>query len=63
MYLNTASITLMYSGALQALITWFDETAASGTSDFDEHAEETVFEGLRRANARLFNAKPVDIAV
>lgn len=62
-YLNTASITLMYSGALQALVKWFDERAASGTADFDEHAEETVFEELRRAIARLFNAKPADIAV
>ncbi|MEE8134298.1 MAG: aminotransferase class V-fold PLP-dependent enzyme [Gemmatimonadales bacterium] len=63
MYLNTASITLMYAGALQALVTWFDETAASGTTNFDEHAEQTVFEELRRATARLFNAQPADIAV
>ena len=62
-YLNTASITLMYSGALASLVSWFEETAASGTTEFDEHAEETVFEELRRATARLFNAKPADIAV
>jgi selenocysteine lyase/cysteine desulfurase len=53
----------MYAGARKAVVAWFDETAASGTTDFDEHAEETVFEDLRRATARLFNAKPADIAV
>jgi len=62
-YLNTASITLMYAGAREAVVAWFDKTAASGTSDFDENAEEIVFEDLRGATARLFNAKPADIAV
>ncbi len=62
-YLNTASITLMYSGAQRALESWFEEIAASGTVEFDETAEASVFEGLRRATAQLFGARPEDIAV
>ena len=62
-YLNTASINLMYSGAHQTLVSWFDDTAASGTVNFDEDAEERVFDKLRDGAARLFGAQATDIAV
>ena len=62
-YLNTASVCLMYSGAEQATTAWFTDLAQHGTSQFDEAAEEGVFAGLHSAAARLFNARPDDIAV
>lgn len=62
-YLNTASIGLMYSGAERALHDWVSSIAAAGTMEFDERAEETVFERLRVAAAQLLNAQPADIAV
>ena len=62
-YLNAASVALMYSGAAQELVAWFEQLAAHGTARFDEAAEETVFDALRAAAARLFNAQREDIAV
>ena len=62
-YLNTASVCLMYSGAERATNTWFADLAEYGTSRFDEDAEFTVFAGLHSGAARLFNARPEDIAV
>ena len=62
-YLNAASVALMYRGAERAAIDWQEEVARNGTINFDEAAEESVFEDLHRAGARLFNAKPDDIAV
>lgn len=62
-YLNTASVCLMYKGAEASTTDWFRDLTESGTLTFDEAAEESVFEGLHVAAARLFNARPDDIAV
>ncbi len=62
-YLNTASVCLMYRGAEASTTDWFRELTENGTLTFDEAAEESVFEGLHVAAARLFNARPDDIAV
>ncbi len=62
-YLNTASVCLMYRGAEASTTDWFRELTENGTLTFDETAEESVFEGLHVAAARLFNARPDDIAV
>ena len=62
-YLNAASVALMYRGAERAAIDWQEDVASNGTINFDEAAEESVFADLHRAGARLFNAKPDDIAV
>ncbi len=62
-YLNTASVCLMYRGAEASTTGWFKELTENGTLTFDEAAEESVFEGLHAAAARLFNARPDDIAV
>ena len=62
-YLNTASVCLMYKGAEASTTEWFRDLSQNGTLTFDEAAEESVFEGLHVAAARLFNARPDDIAV
>jgi selenocysteine lyase/cysteine desulfurase len=62
-YLNTASVTLMYRGAEAAAAKWMADLATDGTITFDEAAEEGVFGGLHRATAQLLNAREEDIAV
>ncbi len=62
-YLNTASVCLMYSGAERAVVDWTRDLAENGTIHFDEAAEERVFATLHASAARLFNCRPEDIAV
>lgn len=62
-YLNAASVALMYEGAANAVIEWQQDLAQNGTMNFDEVAEEAVFDNLHNAAAKLFNASPKDIAV
>ena len=62
-YLNTASVALMYAGCRDAINKWNNNIADNGTVDFDEHAEQTVFENLHKSFARLLNSSPADIAV
>jgi selenocysteine lyase/cysteine desulfurase len=62
-YLNAASVALMYRKAANAVIEWQEDLAQNGTINFDEVAEEAVFDDLHNAAAKLFNAHPDDIAV
>lgn len=62
-YLNTASIGLMWDKTSAAIIEWQEDLALNGTSNFDEKAEEKVFEQLRQFAASLLNANHADIAV
>jgi selenocysteine lyase/cysteine desulfurase len=62
-YLNTASVCLMYSGAERAVVEWTHDLAQNGTMHFDEGAEERAFATLHASAARLFNCRPEDIAV
>ena len=62
-YLDTANICLMYEGAQKSTSEWFREVAWKGAQTLDEAAEESVFDSLHVAAARLFNAQPDDIAV
>lgn len=62
-YLNTASVCLMYSGAERAVVEWMHDLAENGTIHFDEAAEERAFSTLHASAARLFNCGPEDIAV
>lgn len=62
-YLDTANICLMYEGAQKATTEWFREVAWKGAQTLDEAAEESVFDSLHVAAARLFSAQPDDIAV
>jgi len=61
-YLNAASAALTYSRTAERIIEWQKDLAENGTLNFDEKAEEDVFDGLRRAAAELFGAQPSDIA-
>ncbi len=62
-YLNTASVALMYVGCQRAIDEWNKDLAENGTVNFNEHAEQTIFEGLHNAFAELVAAQPTDIAV
>jgi cysteine desulfurase / selenocysteine lyase len=61
-YLNTASVCLMYSGAERAVVEWMHDLAENGTIHFDETAEEQAFATLHSSAARLFNCRPEEIA-
>ncbi|MGB9157357.1 MAG: hypothetical protein WCB20_12770, partial [Chthoniobacterales bacterium] len=62
-YLNTASVCLMYSGAERAVVEWIHDLAENGTIHFDEAAEERAFATLHASAARLFSCRPEEIAV
>lgn len=62
-YLNAASVALMSRQAAEATIDWQRDLAENGTLNFDEVAEETVFDDLRVAAAQLLGAQADDIAV
>ena len=62
-YLNAANVALMYQGAEKAITEWQKDLAERGSINFDENAEAAVFHDLHNAAARLFNARPEDIAV
>ncbi len=62
-YLNAASIALMPQVAGDSVVGWNRELAERGTINFDEHAEEQVFDDLHRAAASLYNVPEDDIAV
>ncbi len=62
-YLNAANVALMYQGAEKAIAEWQKDLAENGSINFDENAEAAVFNDLHNAAARLFNARPEDIAV
>lgn len=62
-YLNAASVALMSVPAAEATIAWQRDLAENGTLNFDEVAEEGVFDDLRAASALLLGAKDDDIAV
>jgi cysteine desulfurase/selenocysteine lyase len=61
-YLNAASAALMYKPAGDDIVAWQADLAENGTFNFDERAEEQVFDGLHAAAAQLLDAKPADIA-
>ena len=61
-YLNAANVALMYSGAEQVIKEWVADVAQNGSNNFDEDAEENVFNDLHRAAAHLINATVDDIA-
>ena len=62
-YLNAANVALMYQGAEKAITEWQKDLAENGSINFDEIAEAAVLGDLHNAAARLFNARPEDIAV
>lgn len=61
-YLNAANVGLMCREASQAMADWQSDIAENGSNNFDEEAEEGVFDALHAAAARLFHGAPDDIA-
>jgi selenocysteine lyase/cysteine desulfurase len=62
-YLNAASVALMYAEASRAVLAWQQDIAENGTINFDEKAEEDIYNDLHEAVAVLFNVNHADIAV
>lgn len=62
-YLNSASVALMPTSAAAATIAWQEDLAENGTLNFDEVAEDKVFDNLRESFGSLIGARPQDIAV
>jgi cysteine desulfurase/selenocysteine lyase len=61
-YLNAANVALMPMSAARAMTDWQTDVALNGSNNFDDHAEDTAFDGLRDQGAKLFNCRPDDIA-
>jgi selenocysteine lyase/cysteine desulfurase len=61
-YLNAANVALIPMGAATVITDWQTDLALNGSNNFDDHAEDTVFDGLRIQAARLFNCRTEDIA-
>ena len=61
-YLNAANVALMYSGAEKCIQDWFKDVALNGSNNFNEDAEQNVFEVLHLAAARLINTSPENIS-
>jgi selenocysteine lyase/cysteine desulfurase len=62
-YLDAANIALMYQGAQRAIVDWQRDVADNGSLALPETVEGNALDDLHRAAAKLFNAKPEDIAV
>ncbi|MFM7785931.1 MAG: aminotransferase class V-fold PLP-dependent enzyme [Gammaproteobacteria bacterium] len=62
-YLNNASVALMPRLAADYLEAWQRDIADNGTLNFDEVAEEKVFDDLRASFAALLGCTAIDIAV
>ncbi len=61
-YLNAANVALMYSGAEKCIQDWFKDIALNGSNNFNEDAEQNVFEVLHLAAARLINTSSENIS-
>lgn len=62
-YLNAASVALMPRSASERVEAWQRDIAENGTLNFDEVAEDKVFDDLRAGFGRLIGAGAHDIAV
>lgn len=62
-YLNAASVALMPRSASDYAEAWQRDIAENGTQNFDEVAEDRVFDEVRAAFAKLIGATATDIAV
>lgn len=61
-YMDAASVGLTHKGAAAVINRWQQALADEGTIAFDEQDEVECLDNLNNAAARLFNAKPEDIA-
>jgi len=61
-YLNAANVALMPMSAAKVMTDWQTDVALNGSNNFNDHAEDTAFDGLRDQGAKLFGCRPEDIA-
>jgi len=61
-YLNAANVALMPMSAAKVMTDWQTDVALNGSNNFNDHAEDTAFDGLRDEGAKLFGCRPEDIA-
>jgi selenocysteine lyase/cysteine desulfurase len=61
-YLNAANVALMPMSAAKVMTDWQTDVALNGSNNFNDHAEDTAFDGLRDQGAKLFGWRPEDIA-
>jgi len=61
-YLNAANVALMPMSAAKVMTDWQTDVALNGSNNFNDHAEDTAFDGLRDEGAKLLGCRPEDIA-
>lgn len=61
-YLNAANVALMPMSATRVMTDWQTDVAQNGSNNFNDHAEDTAFDGLREQGAKLFGCRQEDIA-
>jgi selenocysteine lyase/cysteine desulfurase len=61
-YLNAANVALMPMSAAKAMTDWQTDVALNGSNNFNDHAEDSAFDGLRVEGAKLLGCRPEDIA-
>jgi len=61
-YMNAANVGLVPVSALKVITDWQIDVAENGSNNFDDDAEDAVFDGLRIQGARLFNSGSEEIA-
>lgn len=61
-YMNAANVSLMPMSACKAMTDWQTDVALNGSNNFNDHAEDTAFDGLRVQGAKLFSCNEDDIA-
>ncbi len=62
-YLNSASISLMPTPAVDSMVKFQQQIAAGGTIGFDEEAETQALEGVRNEAASLLGTRKEQIAI
>jgi len=61
-YINAANVSLMPLCSAKVITDWQTDVAINGCLNFNDYAEDTAFDGLRKEAAILFSCKEEDIA-
>lgn len=61
-YINAANVSLMPLCSAKVITQWQTDVAINGCMNFNDKAEDTAFDGLRKEGARLFSCQKEDIA-
>ena len=61
-YVNAANVALMPLSSSNVITSWQTNVAINGCLDFNDIAEETAYDGLRKEGAKLFSCNEEDIA-